>query len=222
VSIDQSAEGVDRRLREASRLAGSLRPEHRLETKIDMRAAAVTARLREVSELLELSRTLAAARAAAERVPQGATELRPFQAADAGACCSLINGALRTMDGLNAAARAFLAAKNVPKTLQEDLAHSFALVAVAGANPVGIGVLDGEEVKRVYVHPNAQRKGIGASIVRALELEARKRNVAILIVHASPSSVGFYQSLGYQPIEGLTTRRGQAEFRHVRMSKSMR
>jgi hypothetical protein len=61
VSTDLSAAAIDRRLREASRLAGSLRPEHRLETKIDLRGPAVAARLREASELLDLSRALAGA-----------------------------------------------------------------------------------------------------------------------------------------------------------------
>jgi hypothetical protein len=36
----------------ASRMAGSLRPEHRLDTKIDMRPSAVESRLREASDLL--------------------------------------------------------------------------------------------------------------------------------------------------------------------------
>ena len=53
-----SAPAVEARLREASRLAGSLRPEARLETKIDMRAPAVAARLIEASELLEVCRAL--------------------------------------------------------------------------------------------------------------------------------------------------------------------
>ena len=53
-----SAPAVEARLREASRLAGSLRPEDRLETKIDMRAPAVAARLIEASQLLEVCRAL--------------------------------------------------------------------------------------------------------------------------------------------------------------------
>jgi hypothetical protein len=59
VSIDMSAQAIETRLREASRLAGSLRPEVRLETKIDLRGEAVARRLREASDLLELCRSLA-------------------------------------------------------------------------------------------------------------------------------------------------------------------
>jgi hypothetical protein len=46
------------RLREASRLAGSLRPEDRLATKIDLTGTRVSARLKEASDLLDLCRAL--------------------------------------------------------------------------------------------------------------------------------------------------------------------
>lgn len=49
---------IEARLREASRLAGSLRPEDRLATKIDLSAAAVSARLRDASDLYDLCRAL--------------------------------------------------------------------------------------------------------------------------------------------------------------------
>jgi hypothetical protein len=58
MSVNMSAEGIDARLREASRLAGSLRPEARLETKIDTSGPAVAARLKEASDLLDLCRAL--------------------------------------------------------------------------------------------------------------------------------------------------------------------
>jgi hypothetical protein len=45
-------------LREVGRLVGSLRPEARLETKIDSSGPAVAARLKEASDLLDLCRVL--------------------------------------------------------------------------------------------------------------------------------------------------------------------
>jgi hypothetical protein len=49
---------VEARLAEASRLAGSLRPEDRLQTKVDLTAAGVHSRLKEASDLLEVCRAL--------------------------------------------------------------------------------------------------------------------------------------------------------------------
>jgi hypothetical protein len=56
--VDMSPEAVEARLREVSRIAGSWRPEARLETKVDMRGPAVTARLKETSDLLDVCRAL--------------------------------------------------------------------------------------------------------------------------------------------------------------------
>ncbi len=62
--VDMSPKAVEARLREVSRLAGSWRPDARLETKIDMRGPAVAARLKEVSDLLDVCRALSRTRSA--------------------------------------------------------------------------------------------------------------------------------------------------------------
>jgi hypothetical protein len=59
MKVDLSAAAIDARLRETSQLAGSLRPERRLETKLDVSGAAVAARLKTASDLLDLCRALA-------------------------------------------------------------------------------------------------------------------------------------------------------------------
>jgi hypothetical protein len=56
--LDMSAAAIEARLRRASDLAGSLRPEDRLDTKIDLSGAGVAARLREASDLLDLGQAL--------------------------------------------------------------------------------------------------------------------------------------------------------------------
>ena len=62
MKVEMTASAVDSRLRQASGLAGSLRPEARLETKINLSGEAIAARLREASNLLELCRILGRAR----------------------------------------------------------------------------------------------------------------------------------------------------------------
>jgi hypothetical protein len=58
VSAFPSPAAIEDRLRAASDLAGSLRPENRLETKVDLSANGVEARLRMASDLLEACRAL--------------------------------------------------------------------------------------------------------------------------------------------------------------------
>lgn len=67
MSVDLSAAAIEARLREASRLAGELRAETRLATKIDLSRAGVTRRLQEASDLMDLCRALAQAGKAAGR-----------------------------------------------------------------------------------------------------------------------------------------------------------
>lgn len=55
--IDMSAEAVAERLRRVA-LVSDLRPEHRLDGKVDMSSAGIVSRLREVSELNTLARAL--------------------------------------------------------------------------------------------------------------------------------------------------------------------
>jgi len=58
MSVDMSATAIAARLRAASDMAGSLRPEDRLATKIALSAAGVEARLRMASQLLDACREL--------------------------------------------------------------------------------------------------------------------------------------------------------------------
>ena len=64
MTVDVWLQSVEARLREASRMAGSWRPEARLETKVDMRGTAVAARLKEASDLLDVCRALSRNRTA--------------------------------------------------------------------------------------------------------------------------------------------------------------
>jgi ribosomal protein S18 acetylase RimI-like enzyme len=147
--------------------------------------------------------------------------VRRFEVADAGACRDVINACVPLMDGLNEPARAFILGKNTPEAIAAELGAGFALVVEEAGRLEGVGVLDGDEIRRVYVHPRAQRRGIGARLVRELEAEARRCGRNRLDLSASPSSVGFYEALGFRRGEELTTRNGEAEFVHVAMARLM-
>jgi GNAT superfamily N-acetyltransferase len=147
--------------------------------------------------------------------------LRPFDPGDADVCREIINAAIQIMDGLNAPAKALVVSKNSPDTVGADLARAFTLVAVGPDGIEGLGVLDGLEIRRVYVRPKLQGRGTGAQLVRALEDEARKRGLTRIELQASLSSVGFYRALGYREGAQETSRNGDAEFIHVRMAKDL-
>jgi GNAT superfamily N-acetyltransferase len=145
--------------------------------------------------------------------------VRRYTRADVAACCETINSALDEMAGLNEPARALVRAKNVAGVQGPALEAAYTLVFERDGRGSGVGCLAGDEIKRLYVDPGAQRVGAGSALVTALEDEARRQGQATVRVDASPSSVGFYEGLGFAVLREDTLTRGEATFQFVVMTK---
>lgn len=149
--------------------------------------------------------------------------VRPYEPSDAERCCSIINEAIVAMDGLNEAARVRIRANNTPDGLGADLEAWTALVVESNEGlVVGLGALDHNEVKRVYVDPAAQNQGAARSLMSALEAIARTRQLGQLRLEASPSSVEFYESVGFVAGQPDSLRVEDASFHFVHMKKALR
>lgn len=111
-------------------------------------------------------------------------------------------------------------ASNVPNRLGRDLERWDTLVVESDARIVGLGALDRDEVKRVYVDPAAQGGGAATALVCALE-EIAAEHVDAIRIEASPSSVGFYEALGFVRVADDRLEIGKATFRFVRMTKEL-
>src|SRR5690349_21782253 len=98
--------------------------------------------------------------------------IRPFTLADTTACCWIINANVAVMDGLNEAARRLIVSKNMPDRLGPELASMHTVVAVEDDEVLGVGALDGSELKRFHVAQLHQRRGIGGAILMAIEEHA--------------------------------------------------
>ena len=99
--------------------------------------------------------------------------VRLFDASDAPACCDVVNAAIVEMDGINEAARPHIVERNTPDLLGADLAAwTSYVVEIDALGLVGVGALDGAEIKRVYVYPAAQGLGVGRTLLQVLEDEA--------------------------------------------------
>jgi GNAT superfamily N-acetyltransferase len=64
--------------------------------------------------------------------------------------------------------------------LSGECARSFALVAVESDAVGALGLLDGAEIKRLYVYPGFQGKGLGRLLIQELEAEARRRGLVCI------------------------------------------
>ena len=101
-------------------------------------------------------------------------------------------------------------------------AEAIAFVAETDETVVGFSTLHGQEVRAVYVHPAAQNRGVGTDLLRAVEAEARARDVQTLTVSASLNAIGFYDAHGYERVgEGTVELDESHEIRCVEMEKAL-
>ena len=82
-----------------------------------------------------------------------------------------------------------------------------------------MGALDGNEVKRVYIDPNDQGKGVGSKIMTYLENLAVKNRLKFLITDSSPNAEKFYQNHGFKPLKKYILLKKKAIFQFIKMRK---
>ena len=91
-----------------------------------------------------------------------------------------------------------------------DQSHGVALVAKADGEPVGTCLLVESEIEPdhdvspwlagLFVVPEYRGKGVGAALVRAIEDQARQRELSRVYLYAT-HAVGFYKRLGWKVMD---------------------
>lgn len=96
----------------------------------------------------------------------------------------------------------------------EQIEREQVLVAEIGGRVAGFAVIlvaDGKaELDGLFVEPELWRRGIGAALVEAATLEARRKGLSLLTVVASPSAKEFYERCGFTAEGETETRFGPA------------
>lgn len=87
------------------------------------------------------------------------------------------------------------------QAIRRDARAGCAVVLDRAGRPIGTGALVGDEIKRVFVDPMAQRRGVGRQIIRYLEDRARSSGITTVRLDASLPSRAFYEKLGYALVE---------------------
>ncbi len=128
--------------------------------------------------------------------------IRPFRPADSPAVHKLL---LETVDGALAGTYAPSAVRHFKKhhdveEILGDAAGGYAVVLECAGEVVATGMLVDGEIKRVYVHPDCQRRGLGRRIMAHLEARALAAGLKSVRLHSTIVARPFYESLGY----GLT------------------
>ncbi len=111
-----------------------------------------------------------------------------------------------------------------PDLYEQPIATQEFVVAEMDGTVIGFGHLNVETgvIKAVYVLPDWVGKGVGTSLLNALEKSAHAAGIERLRLDASLNSVGFYERMGYQTERsGVHRTLGGQEIRCVHMHKEL-
>ncbi len=82
--------------------------------------------------------------------------------------------------------------------IRSEAASGRTFVLELAGRVVGVGALVGNTIKRVFVDPEFQHRGLGRMLMARLEKEARAAGVRTVELHASLPSKRLYEFLGYR------------------------
>lgn len=125
--------------------------------------------------------------------------IRPFSERDADLCRKIIKNCFKETVSSEEKIKSAVLSRLAAKGYLESKAKEYPLfVYEKDKKVVGMGGLKGNEIKRVYVDPSYQGKGIGKEILHFLEKLAREKGLDELVLYSFPNSVRFYQKQGYK------------------------
>jgi len=106
--------------------------------------------------------------------------------------------------------------------LKTALEKEYVLLLEDFGQIVGTGALWENEIKRVFILPEFQKKGYGSFLLDELERTAMEKGYCEVILDTSLPAYRLYQKRGYDPLEfiSMTTESGQV-LCYYRMSKNL-
>jgi GNAT superfamily N-acetyltransferase len=108
------------------------------------------------------------------------------------------------------------------ETILSDAAAGYTVVAETGDVIVATGTLLETNIRRVFVSPALQGRGIGRLVAEELEKEARRRQLPSLDLGASLVSRRFWEARGFVLVrEGSLPARNGKELRYYEMVKTL-
>jgi GNAT superfamily N-acetyltransferase len=86
----------------------------------------------------------------------------------------------------------------------EDAKKYYVIVVKDTNKIIATGTLKYTHIKRVYVSPTYQGKGIGKLIMNHLEEKVRNNNLKIVELHSSLFAISFYKDLNYKTLKNAS------------------
>jgi N-acetylglutamate synthase-like GNAT family acetyltransferase len=124
--------------------------------------------------------------------------IRQFQADDADACSNIIRTCIRADPGLSETLREKMEKSETRDAMIERARMYYVAVYESDGGIAGVGALDMNEIRILYVSPEHQRRGIGRNLLVHLESMVPPAVFSDIFVYSSPPSAGFYETLGFR------------------------
>lgn len=129
-------------------------------------------------------------------------DIRPAQAGDAADISRVIIRALRETNAKDYTpdiiARVELSFS--PAAVERLIEQREVFVAEMENCVVGTASLDGQALRTMFVLPDMQGRGIDRLLVQRIEMVARERQLAVLMVPATVTAEAFYARLGFTAV----------------------
>jgi GNAT superfamily N-acetyltransferase len=123
--------------------------------------------------------------------------IRQFHPDDAAPCVEVVHACIRFDPWLSRELRELLIAAESAATLRERAKLHYVAVEESEGRIGGVGGIDLNEIRLLFVDPGRQGTGIGGALLGHLEALAPPALFPDVFVYATPSAEGFYRSRGY-------------------------
>ncbi len=77
---------------------------------------------------------------------------------------------------------------------------------------IGTATYFNHEIKRVFIHPEYQKMGLGKLFMKTLEERARKKNEEHIMLYANPATWRYYESMGFKKINMAAARMKDGQY----------
>ncbi len=148
--------------------------------------------------------------------------IRQFKPEDAEACCALIRACIEFDLEIPLTLRGALLGTESPESMRERGSLFYLAVFEKDGLVAGVGGLDMNEIRLLYVSPAHQRRGIGSTLLQYLEAMVPPALFKEVFVYATASAAGFYQSRGYASRGEHNFELGTQKLPTIFMTKSLR
>ena len=110
---------------------------------------------------------------------------------------------------------------NSLSNLTEEAKYTDFIMYEKGGSILGIGAIEQDHIKKVYVSPAHQKKGIGRSLVDCLEQIAKEKGFRECELNSTINALDFYKHLGYKEQGPITIEKNGISVTFTRMTKQI-